>query len=429
MMIDRALELRLAKRRAFICLCIAGLVFIVGLFLPTGAGWGVVKATGEAALVGGLADWFAVVALFRRPLGLPIPHTAVIPRSKDQIADGLAEFVKLRFLEPEALVTLLQRQEPVLSLANWLSTPENARRLGGYAAAMVRHTMDLIDDQRVKAFMADAVRTVAEKIDLSKGLAAALKLLTHEGRHEQLLVDLIGAIQNELDREETRSYIANMVAAYLKDEHAVVEKVLPTTWLSGKAAGAIQTAVLQQLTHIAQMPQSEIRVKVNEAIHKLIENLETDENFLRRGEEIKLQVMANQDFLQYTQDLWTDLRQWILDDLAKGVDESLVSSRVQDIGLWIGGKLSSDAELRQSLEVHLASFVRGLAPELANHLVDHIRDTIRNWDASEMTTQLEQQVGSDLQAIRISGTLVGGLIGAALFLVSHGLALMGIVVL
>ena len=426
MMIDRALELRLAKRRAFICLCIAGLVFIVGLFLPTGAGWGVVKATGEAALVGGLADWFAVVALFRRPLGLPIPHTAVIPRSKDQIADGLAEFVKLRFLEPEALVALLQRQEPVLSLANWLTLPENARRLGGYAAAMLRHTLDLVDDQRVKAFIADAVRTVAEKIDLSKGLAAALKLLTHEGRHEQLLLDVIGAIQGELDREETRTYIAEMVAAYLKDEHAVVETILPTTWLSGKAAGAIQAAVLKQLTHIAQAPQSEIRVKVNAAIQKLIENLETDENFLRRGEEIKLQVMANQDFLKYTQELWTDFREWILTDLSKGVDQSLLSGKVQDIGLWIGGKLSADEELRRSLEAHLAAFVRALAPELANHLVDHIRDTIRDWDASEMTTQLEQQLGSDLQAIRISGTLVGGLIGALLFLVSHGLALTGL---
>ncbi len=421
-MIDKALELRLAKRRAFTCLCIAGLVFVVGLFLPAGAAWGVVKATGEAALVGGLADWFAVVALFRRPLGLPIPHTAVIPRSKDQIADGLAEFVKLRFLEPEALVALLQRREPVLTLANWLAMPENARRLGSYAAAMVGHTMDLIDDERVKAFIADAVRTVAEKIDLSKGLAAALKLLTHEGRHEQLLVDIIGAIQNELNREETRTYIATMVGAYLKDEHAVVETILPTTWLSGKAAGAIQTAVLKQLTHIAQAPESEIRVKVNEAIHKLIENLETDENFLKRGEEIKLQVMANQDFLKYTQELWTDFRQWILDDLSKDVDQSVVAGRVQDIGLWIGGKLTSDEGLRRSLETHLAAFVRGLAPGLANHLVDHIRDTIRNWDASEMTTQLEQQLGSDLQAIRISGTLVGGLIGAMLFLVSQGLA-------
>ena len=428
-MIDRALELRLAKRRAFICLCLAGLVFVVGLFLPNGAWWGVVKATGEAALVGGLADWFAVVALFRRPLGLPIPHTAVIPRSKDQIADGLAEFVKLRFLEPEALVALLQRQEPVRALANWLAMPENARRLGSYAAAMVRHTLDLIDDQRVKAFIADAVRTVAEKIDLSKGLAAALKLLTHEGRHEQLLLDIVAAIQNELNREETRIHIAAMVAAYLKDEHAVVETLLPTAWLSGKAAGAIQTAVLKQLTHIAQVPQSEIRVKANEAIQKLISNLESDENFIKRGEEIKLQVMSNQDFLKYTQELWTDFRQWILEDLSKEVDQSVVSGKVQDIGLWIGGKLTSDEALRRSLEVHLAAFVRGLAPELANHLVDHIRDTIRNWDASEMTIQLEQQVGSDLQAIRISGTLVGGLIGATLFAISNALALMGLVVL
>ncbi|NML35072.1 DUF445 domain-containing protein [Paraburkholderia antibiotica] len=415
---DKSIELKKARRTPLLLLVAAACVFVVTAFLPRGVWVDGIKAVAEAAMVGALADWFAVAALFRRvPIPLVSAHTAIIPRHKHKIADNLARFVQDKFLDAPSLVGLIRRHDPAQSVTAWLTEPANTARLGDYVVRLTGGILDVADDARIQSFIRDALRDVLAKVDLSQSLGAILDTLTRDGRHQQLLDTAIDQVIALLREEPSREFIAARIVDWVKSEYPKMEKLLPSAWLGDKGADAIASAANRMLEQIAENPTHELRERFDEATRKLIAKLKTDPAFIEQGEALKHYLVEGEAFSAYVKDMWGDLRAWLKRDLRSA--DSVLHARVAAMGQWIGHELAHDPALRQSLNDHLEEAARAMAPDFAQFLTRHISDTVKNWDAREMSRQIELNIGKDLQYIRINGTLVGGFIGLLLYVSSQ----------
>ncbi|EOS95706.1 hypothetical protein ETR_06870 [Erwinia tracheiphila PSU-1] len=422
MPIHKEFELARSKRLPLILLCGAALVFVITVLFPVWfkpTPWiAMLKAISEAAMVGALADWFAVSALFRRvPIPLVGRHTAIIPRNRDRIADNLALFVQDKFLNTDALLTLIRRHDPALRVASWVSMPANAAIFSGYLLKMFRGFLDLTDDRRIQAFMRQAIHKAIDKIDLSHSTAVVLESLTKNNRHQALLDDAISQWLYLVNKPGTHEFIARQVVLWLKREHPVKEKMLPTEWLGEKTAGLAADAVKSILSDIEQDGTHELRQGFNRAVQRLIVRLRDDPEMRSKAEEIKAWLKQDATLNTYIGQLWGDLRSWLKQDLDN--PESVIQARVSAAGQWLGESLLRDVQLRNSLNQHLEEAAIGIAPEFSTFLSRHISDTVKSWDERDMSHQVELNIGKDLQRIRINGTLVGGAIGLTLYLLSQ----------
>lgn len=418
-------ELKSTKRLALLFFIVAALLFVVSLFLPV-AWWSqLLKAFSEAAMVGALADWFAVVALFKR---VPIPfvsrHTAIIPKNKDKIADNLALFVRDKFLDTESVVNLIRRHDPADMMANWLRQEDNARLLGDYLVKLGAGALDFIDDAPVQRFISKAVHQLVGSIDLSQSAGAIVDGLTQNGRHQQLLDAGIDQLAQLLHSEETQAFIAQGIVDWLKEEYVVFEKVLPTETIGRKGADVAVRMAASILARVNEDPDHPLRGNFDAFTRDFVERLKTDPAFIAKGEQIKQYLLDDPAMNGYLASLWGDLKGWLKRDLVS--PDSVLHQRVVGAGLWIGRTLADDARLRASFNTHLEAAVRSAAPEFAQFLTRHISDTVKRWDSVEMSEQIELNIGKDLQFIRINGTLVGGMIGVLLYLLSQLPAWLGV---
>ncbi|MEZ3415808.1 DUF445 domain-containing protein [Pantoea dispersa] len=415
---DKYQQLKRSKRLALSLLLIAAATFVVTLFLPPTFWVLGLKAIAEAAMVGALADWFAVVALFRR---VPVPfisrHTAIIPRNKDRIGENLGRFVQEKFLDTDSLLALIRRHDPSQLLAQWLNTPGNADRIGRHLLQVMRGFLDLTDDQRIQRFLRRAVHRALDKVDLTQSSALLLDSLTKNNRHQELLDAAVQQLLRLLHKPGTREFIALQIVRWLKREHPIKAKVLPTEWLGEHSAELVANAVDSILDEVARDQGHEFRLGFNRAVQRLIERLKSDPEMAERAETIKHWLKEDESFNRYIGELWQDLRRWLKSDLNS--DDSRVQERVRLAALWLGETLTADEALRTSMNQHLEDAARSVAPEFAAFLTRHISDTVKSWDAREMSQQIELNIGRDLQFIRINGTLVGGTIGLVLFLLSQ----------
>ncbi|MDF7628893.1 DUF445 domain-containing protein [Erwiniaceae bacterium L1_55_4] len=415
---DKYQQLKRSKRLALSLLLVAAAIFVVTLFLPPNFWVLGVKAIAEAAMVGALADWFAVVALFRR---VPVPfisrHTAIIPRNKDRIGENLGRFVQEKFLDTDSLLALIRRHDPSQMLAQWLNTPGNADRIGRHLLQVMRGFLDLTDDERIQRFLRRAVHRALDKVDLTQSSALLLDSLTKNNRHQELLDAAVQQLLRLLHKPGTREFIATQIVRWLKREHPIKAKMLPTEWLGEHSADLVANAVDSILDEVALDKGHEFRLGFNRAVQRLIEKLKTDPEMAERAEVIKSWLKEDESLNRYIGELWQDLRSWLKADLNS--EDSRVQERVRLAALWFGETLAADEALRISMNQHLEDAARSIAPEFAEFLTRHISDTVKSWDAREMSQQIELNIGRDLQFIRINGTLVGGTIGLVLYLLSQ----------
>ena len=415
---DKYQQLKRSKQLALALLLAAAATFIVTLFLPPNFWVLGVKAIAEAAMVGALADWFAVVALFRRvPLPLIARHTAIIPRNKDRIGENLGRFVQEKFLDTDSLLALIRRNNPAQLLAQWLNAPGNADRVGRHLLQVMRGFLDLTDDARIQQFMRRAVHRALDKVDLTQSSAMILDSLTKNNRHQALLDAAIEQLLQLLHKPGTREFIALQIVRWLKREHPVKAKVLPTEWLCEHSATLVANAVDSILDEVARDQGHELRLGFNRAVQRLIDQLKNDPEMAARAESVKQWLKEDESLNRYIGELWQDLRAWLKRDLSS--DDSRVQERVRLAALWLGETLLADEALRSSMNQHLEDAARSVAPEFAAFLTRHISDTVKSWDARDMSQQIELNIGRDLQFIRINGTLVGGTIGLLLYLLSQ----------
>ena len=393
---EKIAELKRAKLLALSLLLVAAAAFITTLFLPQTFWVRGVKAIAEAAMVGALADWFAVVALFRR---VPIPfisrHTAIIPRNKDRIGDNLGQFVQEKFLDTQSLVALIRRYEPAQMIGAWFSKPDNAQRVGLHLMQVMSGFLELTDDGRIQRLLKRAVHKAIDKVDFTETSAVMLESMTKNNRHQVLLDAIINRLITLIQRESTREFIADQIV------HAV-------------------NTLLDDISHDRT---HQIRQAFDRATLKLIDNLKNDPEMAAKADNIKHYLKNDEAFNRYLGEMWADLRQWLKADMQS--EDSRVKQRIANAGLWFGETLTNDASLRASLNEHLEQAAHRLAPDFAAFLTRHISDTVKSWDAKDMSRQIELNIGKDLQFIRVNGTLVGGTIGLILFLLSQLPAVLG----
>ncbi|WP_371866218.1 DUF445 domain-containing protein [Duganella radicis] len=416
-------ELKRSKLLALSLLAGACAVFLATSFMQRGFWTDGLRAVSEAAMVGALADWFAVVALFRK---VPIPfvsrHTAIIPNNKDRIADNLAGFVEEKFLKPESLAAVILKTDPATNVAEWLKEPANRAYLATHLAKLVPEILATADDARIQQLLKDALHAAIGKLDMAPSLGTVIASLTREGRHQELLDDGMRALIGILNRPTTRQLMAELITSWLKREHAAMELVLPTEWISENGAVMIANTLNNIMENVAADKDHKLRVRFDDMVQRFVVRLQTDPAFIAKGEDFKRYLRDSATFNRYTQDIWTSVRDWIRADIA--AEDSRLNAGVMQAGAWLSEELLSHPDMRASLNQHLAGMARTLAPAFSSFLTRHISDTVKAWDNKDMSRQIELNIGKDLQFIRVNGTLVGAMIGLLLYLLSTAVSLL-----
>jgi uncharacterized membrane-anchored protein YjiN (DUF445 family) len=406
---------------ASLVLALCGLVLSVAMGAQ--GAWAWVKAFSEAAAIGALADWFAVVALFRRPLGLPIKHTALIPQNKERIAESLAAFVRDHFLAPAALMQKLEVFDPAARLGEWLRAPENIRNLTGSVRAIALESLSFVNEQAVRQAIGDFVRRRVRGWDASATAADVLKLLTKDGRHNELLDGALERLRDYLGTEETRQMVAEKMTVYAKSEWPKIISLVDTFYGVDKMAGKLSEKLARQLVDEVEQalsdPDHAVRKRYEAWIHEFIGRLTDDELFSARVNEMKNRVAERDDLQRYVESLWDEVRAAIEADVRR--DDSSLLRHLENAFGALGERLSRDAGLREAINGHVMSGAEKLVERLRGSLTHHISNTVKSWDDESLVQQIELALGRDLQFIRLNGTLVGGLIGVAL----HGALLYG----
>jgi len=416
-------ELRQSKMLALAFFAGAASLFVLTLFLPQNWWTGLLRAFSEAAMVGALADWFAVTALFRRvPIPIVSRHTEIIPRNKERIADNLARFVHEKFLDTESIVRLIGRHDPVQKVADWLVKPANTELLGQHLVRLGAWMLDFIEDTAVQGFIRRAVHAMVNSVDLSKSAGTILESLTRDGRHQELLNEGIEQLAHLLDNADTQATISQGIVDWLKEDYALIERMLPSELIGRKGADLAVRLASGILNKVAADPRHPLRQRFDAFTAEFIERLKADPAFASKAEDIKAYLLGDETLNGYLGSVWSELKTWLKEDLHS--EESTLRRRLVATGAWVGKVLSEDPQLRASLSESLESAARGVAPEFAGFLTRHIADTVKQWDDREMSEQVELNIGKDLQYIRINGTIVGGLIGVTLYLLSQVPALL-----
>jgi len=369
-----------------------------------------VAAFSEAAMVGALADWFAVVALFRRPLNLPIPHTAIIPRNKERIARGLSEFIQNNFLSASALVQRIAEFRPAHTLCRWLLQPGNADTVASYASRFLAYGLGAIDDERVQRFLQRTLAAGIGKLDLAAAAAQLLDILTENKRHHALLDAALNGLDDLLAKEDTRRFIAAEVAK----SAPLIKKLSDWLQLSldERAALKIVELAIEKISEVRRDGDHELRRKFDEAVAGFIQKLKSDENTRMNVNRIRDELLESPALNTYIGGLWQEFRGWLGEDLEK--DDSQTRQRIAALVKEFGEQLEADREIRQWIDEQILKALPPLVEEHRAKIGRFIEDQINGWQEKKLVQELERHIGPDLQYIRINGTLVGGLAGLAI---------------
>lgn len=372
----------------------------------------------EAALVGGLADWFAVTALFRPiPSRYAIPHTNIIAHNKVSVASNLSLFLKEKFFNEQTVSQLIEKSQPAQGFARWLKQADNAQRLSQFMATTVAEVVRVLDDKPIQQMLLSGVKRALQKMDLSPIATGTLKVLTRDGRHQDVLDQLLLKIAAVAKQPESQAFIAQKLHMYLKEEYHRLEKILPTSWLSEQGAEIASKAIASILNDIASDPVHPVREHFDRYLDDFILKMDADPAMANKLNSLRDQLIENDKLHLYLAQIWQDTKTWLVDDV--GAQGGQFSSKLGEAFQKLGHAIENDEALATAINGHAAEVGRKVTPEVADFLTGHIRDTIIAWDDKQMAEQIELNIGKDLQKVRINGTLVGGLIGAVLFMLEN----------
>jgi|SoiMethySBSTD1v2_1073268.scaffolds.fasta_scaffold01842_14 uncharacterized membrane-anchored protein YjiN (DUF445 family) len=400
--------LRQGRRRATGLLVAVAASWVVLQLVGSDATWaGYATAFVEAGMVGGLADWFAVVALFRQPLHLPIPHTAIIVERKDQFGETLGDFVQTSFLTPDIIAERVRGARVVPRLADWVADPDNAARLARHAADAAVTAADLLRDDEVHRALEDVARRRIETTPLAPLAGRALRVMTEDGRHHDLLDVMLRAIDRFLtdNRASLRARFGTEAPWWLPDaaEDRIFERLLD---------GARNV-----LGEVARNPDHELRVDFDARVHRLVDELQTSDAMRRRGEDLKHDLLAQPELRAWVTTVWTDVKAGLR---AQAADpDSELRRRLAETIVAFGVRLQTDVTLAARVEDAIETGVRYVAEHFSDEIGTLVSGTVARWDGHETADRLELLLGPDLQFIRINGTVVGGLAGLVIHAVGQ----------
>lgn len=359
------------------------------------------RAFSEAAMVGGIADWFAVTALFRYPLGIKIPHTAIIPRKKDSIGRGLGNFVQNNFLTPEALGEKLKSFDVEKKVADWLAVPANSRMVAMQISSFIPTLLNSLDDADVRRFIEKNIAVNVNGAQLANALGSLLSVLTANNRHHQLFNEILrlaeAIIHDEKNKQALKKGIKEESPWFVPDfvRNKVYEKIIDR--------------IEETFAEVAKDPKHPLRQKFYEGVEKFIHDIQASPEFHKKIEELKNEILENPIVHKYLEQVWTDVKVQIMENVT--APDSVIINQIQKGVYSFFYGLINDETLRTKITNRLYEGVINALAENRNQIGEMISKTIEKWDEKTMSEKLELQVGKDLQYIRISGTLVGGLVG------------------
>ena len=416
----REAALRRRKAIALGLLACAGLgLAVVSVLERTHPHWafGFLAAVFEAALVGGLADWFAVVALFRHPMGMAwIPHTAIIPSKKDALGASLADFICDHFLGTRQVAEKLQSLDIAGTIAGKLSDPAFSGPLGRGLAGALPRILDALESEELHGFLHRLAKARLRGVDLSGVVAVVLRQLTEDGRHQSLVDAGLGYAGKVLASPATHERISEMAAGELW-------KVLRYLGLEGVVADRLADKLVAGMAGLvedmANDRDHEMRQRIGAEFEQMVRRLEEDPALRERVNAFRDQLVEDSDLSRYLRSLWRDLATWIRDDVQR--DESTIAARLTGAGSEIGARLAADDAIRAWINGGIIGLVLPEVERYREGIRGFIVERVQQWSAEELTRELELAVGSDLQFIRYNGTAVGALIGGILYGLVHAI--------
>ncbi|RWC48194.1 MAG: DUF445 domain-containing protein [Mesorhizobium sp.] len=399
--------LRRTKFVAAAALALCVLVFALAKSFEHIYPWlGFVAAFAEAATIGGLADWYAVVALFRRPLGLPIPHTAIIPENQNRIADNLGRFIEVNFLAPEPVREKLAEVDFSALVADWLADAERAAGLSRFVVRLVPQTLAAVEQSGLRGFVTSRMLEQIEKVPLAPLAAELLSALTDDRRHQKLFDEftkVIGRFLNDEQalatmREKIREELPSLFNLFRADAY-LLKKIVAS-------AGSL-------LDEVRADPDHSMRAEFDHFAQSFIEKLRTSKQYAKRAEKLKRDFLARPEVKGLAGDMWASLSQFIEQD-AKA-SNSVIRAHLANMFVEVGRHLASDAQIRadmnQGFVVALTSFVESQKSGVSTFIADQVK----RWDLAQLTRLIEMNIGRDLQYIRFNGMIIGGLAGVVLY--------------
>ncbi len=400
--------LRQMKVRATGLLVFAALVYVAVRLFGGGEDWaGYVEAATEGAMVGGLADWFAVTALFRHPMGIPIPHTALIPTRKDQLGRAIGGFVEENFLTGGVVLERLRSVGIARRAAAWVSADEHAATIARHSSAALAGTAGVLRDDTVQTAIEHSIAGWVHRVQLAPLAGRALTIATAEGRHVELVDAAVRGGLRFMDdhRESLRQRFGKESPWWVPES---IDDRIFTKLFDGLRAF---------LAEVGEAPHHEFRQYLEERMAQLAERLQHDPELIVRGEEIKEQIVNHPAVQRWTASLWTDLKAL----LQRQADDpsSQLRQRIAIEIQSIGRRVAQDPELQAKIDSWVESVVTYLLEEHRHQAGDLIASTVARWNPEDASRRVELAVGRDLQFIRINGTVVGGLAGVAIYAVGR----------
>ena len=364
-----------------------------------------VAAFAEAATIGGLADWYAVVALFRRPLGLPIPHTAIIPENKDRIADNLGRFIEANFLAAGPVREKLREVDFAQLVADWLSDPGRAAGLSRFVARLTPQTLAAIEGSGLRDFVSQRLFDQIEKVQVAPFAADMLSAFTADRRHQQIFDELLKIFggflgdQQALDtlRDKIREELPTLANLFRADAY-LLRKIVAS------AASLIE--------EVEADPDHAMRREFDRFVEEFVERLKTSPDYAARAERLKHDLLARPELRGLAADFWRSLRAFIEHDAQS--HDSMIRKHLAEMFVEVGRQLASEPQIRadmnQGFVIALSSFVENQKSGVSTFIADQVR----RWDILQLTRLIEINIGRDLQYIRFNGMLIGGLAGLTL---------------
>lgn len=403
----RRAELRTMKRMATGLLVVALVIFVVARLLEPAYPWmGFVRATAEASLVGGVADWFAVTALFRRPLGLPIPHTAIIQTQKERIGRVLGTFVQNHFLSKDVLSARLGSMRVAERAARYLSDPEQSQRLARHLAAGVAQAMQAVPEGAVRTIIQESAVARLRSVPLAPVVGTMLSVVATDQRHQVLLDEALKLAGDSLakNRDELRLRIR-------EESPWWVPSAVDTAFQR-----KLETASQRLIEEVQADPQHPLRLKFDTAFRDFVERLQHSPEVIAKAESIKTGLLESPAVAEFAASLWDRAR-----DTAARFTAEADSPTLQPLARGIsaiGASLLADERRLAELDDFLTGFAASVLERHRHEVGALIADTVRQWDPEVAADRLELAVGRDLQFIRLNGTLVGGLAGLIIYSIS-----------
>ncbi len=403
----RAVELRRVKSLATLVLAGTLTLFVTAkLLVPLHPGFGFVAAFAEAATIGGLADWYAVVALFKRPLGLPIPHTAIIQSNQHRIADKLGEFIEVHFLEAAPVEAKLRQIDFGSFIADWLRDRKRSTDLARFTLRLLPEAVTATETSGLITFITRRITTQLQGIDLAPLAAGTLRAFVAEGRHQGLLDDMLRAVHQTMTQPETMA----MIREKIRGELPTLLKLYRTDKFLMNKIVASATAFFEE---VRSDPNHPFRGEFDRMVLSFVDRLASDKSYADRIDGLKRDLLARPELGDLARNIWSNARTFI--ERSASGESQVLQQHLAGMFVKAGETLAADSELRAEINQGFVTVLRGFIADQKSGVSGFISDQVKGWDMGQLISLIEINIGRDLQYIRFNGSLIGGLAGLALY--------------